>query len=54
MTSPLPNPESLHLCSICGKPLDLETCKADANGRAVHSKCIVGKLTTEKPPTKFY
>ena len=33
-----------HLCAICGKPVDLTTCKTDADGRAVHSQCINGKI----------
>jgi hypothetical protein len=33
-----------HLCSICGKPVDLKTCKTDADGRTVHSECINGKV----------
>ncbi len=44
MTDPLPLPEETYLCAICGKPVDLRTCKTDANGQAVHLECISGKL----------
>ena len=36
------------LCAICGKPCDLETCKADADGKAVHEDCLVNTLSEGK------
>jgi hypothetical protein len=44
MASPLPQPAPPHLCAICGKPVDLKTCKTDADGHTVHSECINGKV----------
>lgn len=35
-----------YLCAICGKPLDLKTCKINAEGRAVHSECAASILTS--------
>jgi hypothetical protein len=28
-------------CVICGKPVELERCKTDENGKAVHEKCYL-------------
>jgi hypothetical protein len=28
-------------CSICNKPVDLQTCKTDGSGRVVHEQCYV-------------
>ena len=28
-------------CSICNRPVDLETAKADGGGNAVHEECYV-------------
>ena len=43
------------VCSICHKPIELETNKFDAMGQAVHEECyvqtILGKvMTTGKKP----
>jgi hypothetical protein len=39
-------------CAICGKPVDLELCKTNETGNAVHGKCYVGKMTqTQKNGT---
>jgi len=48
VTNPTPIP--LLRCAICGEPIDLKTCKTDAQGRAVHGDCLVTKLTQPKPP----
>jgi hypothetical protein len=32
-------------CVICGKPVEIERCKTDEDGDAVHEKCYVGKVT---------
>lgn len=37
--------------AICGKPCDLESCKADGNGQAVHGECLVHKLAATTFPT---
>jgi len=31
-------------CAICGKPCNLETCKTDEQGNAVHEECLVAKI----------
>lgn len=31
-------------CRICGKPVPLESCKTDPEGRAVHESCVVRML----------
>jgi len=28
-------------CSLCNKPVNLETAKTDDNGRAVHAECYI-------------
>jgi hypothetical protein len=32
------------ICALCGKPVALEICKADAQGRAVHEDCYTVDL----------
>lgn len=32
------------LCRICGKPVAVENCKTDDDGKAVHEDCYVLKL----------
>lgn len=43
-------------CSICHKPVNLETAKIDENGFAVHEDCyvpkIIEKLATVPRPTE--
>jgi hypothetical protein len=46
LTKPTPTP----LCSICGKPVALETTKTDSNAEAVHSECYARKIESRKPP----
>jgi hypothetical protein len=38
------------LCSICGKPVVLETSKTDSNAQAVHEECYARKLAERKNP----
>ena len=38
------------LCPICYKPVLLETCKADEQGRAVHEDCYTLKVTLHQSP----
>jgi hypothetical protein len=42
MTSAYP---TVFNCSICNKPVDLETAKTDENGKTVHEECYVFKQT---------
>jgi hypothetical protein len=42
--SPIPRPIPSPLCSICDKPVPLETCKTNEAGKAVHGECYVLKL----------
>jgi hypothetical protein len=37
-------------CAICGKPVSLESCKFDENGKAVHEDCYVGRMLKDKDP----
>ena len=37
-------------CAICGKPVPLENCKFDENGKAVHEDCYVGRMLEDKSP----
>ena len=36
------------LCRICGKPVAVEGCKTDDDGKAVHEDCYVLKLRLEQ------
>jgi len=47
MTQPLP--PLAPLCSICHKPVDLETSKTDPKGQAVHESCYSARLADAKP-----
>ena len=38
---------SIHLCSICDRPVDLRTCKTDEFGKAVHEACYTARLALE-------
>ncbi len=31
-------------CAICGEPVQLESCKTDEDGSAVHAECYFDKL----------
>jgi hypothetical protein len=44
----LPNPEVN--CSICDKPVALETAKTDEFARAVHEECYLLKLGVKMAP----
>ncbi len=45
MTEPTPAP----LCSICGKPVELETSKTYSHVEAVHEECYARKFEPRKP-----
>jgi hypothetical protein len=36
------------VCSICNKPIVLETSKTDENGKAVHEDCYIKRLASGK------
>jgi hypothetical protein len=40
----LSSASNLVACAICGAPVELERCKINEGGRAVHEKCYVEKL----------
>lgn len=40
----------LVMCAICGSPVELEQCKSDENGDAVHDKCYFAKVTAATKP----
>jgi hypothetical protein len=33
-----------HECWVCGKPVSLEECKIDEQGRAVHEQCYLTRM----------
>jgi len=39
-----PHKAELPPCPVCKKPVSLETAKADALGRAIHSECYLRML----------
>ena len=45
------NPPVLYrpICSICNKPVTLETAKADAQGKTVHAGCYLLRLSSLRP-----
>jgi hypothetical protein len=36
-------------CSICNKPVDLETAKTDDEGQIVHGECYVAAMGLQRP-----
>lgn len=36
------------MCWICGKAVDLKTCKTDEHGSAVHEHCYAAKIALAK------
>jgi hypothetical protein len=47
-----PDQPALPLCPVCKKPVSLETAKADALGRAIHSECYL-QLLHKKEAKEF-
>jgi hypothetical protein len=39
----MPEPTSTlaPVCSICGKPCDLKTCKINWDGKTIHEQCLL-------------
>jgi hypothetical protein len=35
-------------CSICNKPVDLETAKTDEDGKTVHGECYVAAMGLQR------
>ena len=49
------SPPSTQMCWICGKAVDLKTCKTDGYGNAVHGQCYAAKVASANgsvTPTK--
>ena len=42
--APLSNALANSVCAICGKPVPLESAKADEEGHTVHEQCYVRKM----------
>lgn len=40
------------ICAICGKPVSLESAKADENGHTVHEQCYVLKMKVKQERTE--
>jgi hypothetical protein len=40
-------------CWICGKPVELKSCKFDERGKPVHEDCCVAKLAPDSRAPKF-
>jgi hypothetical protein len=36
-------------CWICGRPMELGSCKFDEHGQPVHEDCYVAKLVADRP-----
>ena len=47
-------PESNINCSVCAKPIALETAKTDEVGRAVHDECYLLKVGTGPLPDSVH
>jgi hypothetical protein len=42
-------------CALCNGPVELETCKTDERGRAVHEECYVRKIrANSKTPVSSF
>lgn len=42
-----------YFCWICGHALELETCKTDEHGMAVHENCYILKVVLAKESTRL-
>ena len=42
--------QSIHRCWLCGKDVDISTCKIDEYGEAVHAACYMVRLALEDRP----
>lgn len=41
---------SIHTCRICGKAVELKTCKTDEHGHAVHERCYADNVALANSP----
>ncbi len=46
-----PVKSTFFLCSFCNAPVELETSKADEDGKAIHEECYVFKVNGTQAPT---
>jgi hypothetical protein len=37
-------------CALCNDPVELETCKTDESGKAIHEECYLRKMIRLKLP----
>ena len=44
---------STQFCWICGRAVDLKTCKTDEHGNAVHELCYEAKINLSKAPKQI-
>jgi hypothetical protein len=47
-----PTPIAFPICTICRKPVNLETSKTDDVGQAIHEECYV-RMVRKKSPTPW-
>jgi hypothetical protein len=47
----MPNITPFPICSLCNKPVSLETSRADEHGNAVHEGCYLLRVSGKKAPT---
>ena len=45
---------SSHSCWICGKELSLLDCKTDEQGRAVHERCYIARISLNSASEQSY
>ena len=43
-----PHSDGNAVCRICREPVNLQTAKADENGKAVHEKCYAQKVLSKR------
>ena len=43
---------SLPMCCLCDRPVEIEHCKTDEHGRAIHEQCYVARLALEMATTQ--
>jgi len=41
---PMPGSKTLPTCPVCNERVELETCKTDEHGHAIHEECYVAML----------
>jgi hypothetical protein len=43
---------AIPICDICKKPVNIESCTTDENGKTVHGGCYFLRITASKPKAK--